>query len=725
MFSGIANVHKLIAKPRYGHVGTWARRAARALALPLFDILSVTVCAAILSFAFTSPAYAYVDPSVMTYTIQALAGVAVALSAVAGVAFRRTRKKIMKALNIDENAKKEADPAWARIESGEGGLFKSHEELTSADEEASSAAPRKKPAARADGRKLSWPRRFILALIVAFFCSMTLLVVAPFEIVAGAGGDLLFGIGDVGLIIFGAAVAAAVVLAAILSLFRGKAFSIALCVVFGLGLCCYVQAMFMNGGLPNADGRTVDWWGDHGTMMVVSLVVWIALVAFVAVFSVLRQQIARTAAVVLSAVLIVVQGVGIISLFFDENNNAAGSQGAIAVTEEGLFELSDKDNVVVFILDYFDTRTLDALVEQDPGLLSEFEGFTWYRDSAGVMIPTGFALPYLMTAQVPAEGQDVNDFLVTRWTESDFLEQLQESGYSVGIYTTTFGAEYLSRDQLQSEVYAYLDNAHPVETVHIDAVGALKSLVKTALYRDAPWIMKQRFRFYSDEVNQQALEFSDDDDPSDTKYIMDDAKYYRRLKNFGLSTTDDGAAGAFRIIHLEGDHFPFIVDENGDYVGEGNSSKEQQARGVLRMVDTYLQDMKELGIYDGATIIVTADHGDWVASLDLPDTVTSPIMLVKEPHAESTPVAVSAAPVSHADFFATVLEAMGQDASDYESTFSEHAEGEQRVRDFYYITHDESATIKSLLGYRIEGDVLDFENWLFTGSVWPCDMINR
>ena len=44
-----------------------------------YDFVAMTVVAAVLSCAYVQPAWAYVDPSVMTYTIQALAGVAVAI----------------------------------------------------------------------------------------------------------------------------------------------------------------------------------------------------------------------------------------------------------------------------------------------------------------------------------------------------------------------------------------------------------------------------------------------------------------------------------------------------------------------------------------------------------------------------------------------------------------------------------------------------------------------
>ena len=58
---------------------------------------------------FVSPILAYVDPSVMTYSIQAVAGAIIALGAVIGVTWRVMKKKTQKALNIDDNSKKEME----------------------------------------------------------------------------------------------------------------------------------------------------------------------------------------------------------------------------------------------------------------------------------------------------------------------------------------------------------------------------------------------------------------------------------------------------------------------------------------------------------------------------------------------------------------------------------------------------------------------------------------
>lgn len=55
------------------------------------------------------PVAAYLDPSVMTYAIQVIAGIVVAAGAVVGVYWRKAKKKVQDKLGIDENAKKEIE----------------------------------------------------------------------------------------------------------------------------------------------------------------------------------------------------------------------------------------------------------------------------------------------------------------------------------------------------------------------------------------------------------------------------------------------------------------------------------------------------------------------------------------------------------------------------------------------------------------------------------------
>ncbi len=51
----------------------------------------------------------YIDPSVMTYAIQAIAGIVIAIGAFVGIYFRKAKKKINNKLGIDENRNKEVE----------------------------------------------------------------------------------------------------------------------------------------------------------------------------------------------------------------------------------------------------------------------------------------------------------------------------------------------------------------------------------------------------------------------------------------------------------------------------------------------------------------------------------------------------------------------------------------------------------------------------------------
>ena len=72
----------------------------------LSKIVQVTFFAAAFAVLFSGTADAYIDPSVMNYAIQAVAG---GVIAAAGIYWRKAKKKIDKSLGIDENRNKEVE----------------------------------------------------------------------------------------------------------------------------------------------------------------------------------------------------------------------------------------------------------------------------------------------------------------------------------------------------------------------------------------------------------------------------------------------------------------------------------------------------------------------------------------------------------------------------------------------------------------------------------------
>ena len=72
-----------------------------------FIILVGVFSVAMLFFGINGQAY--IDPSVSTYLIQAIAAVVVAVGGALGIYFRKAKKKVQDKLGIDENAGKEVE----------------------------------------------------------------------------------------------------------------------------------------------------------------------------------------------------------------------------------------------------------------------------------------------------------------------------------------------------------------------------------------------------------------------------------------------------------------------------------------------------------------------------------------------------------------------------------------------------------------------------------------
>ena len=699
-----------------------------------YDAVAVLLCAFILSFAGTQVAFAYIDPSVMTYTIQAVAGVAVALSAVAGVAMRRGRKVLMRILDIDEDAKKEFEPDVHRV--GKTAVPKAVGEMVEPTAPTEPDKPDDKAKEPSKNRKApykpSWKQRLVYALIAAFFFVFTIYFVAPLEIVAGASNDLVYSMGDVWWTLLLPDLGIIAVITLVLTLLRGRAFSIGLAIVFAVGLCAYVQALFLNGGLPAANGDTIV-WSEYMGMQVISSIVWVVIIAGAIVFAILRSRRAQGVVAIVAVCLVIVQGVGLASLALTPaaSGQAEAADAKVVMTEDQLYTVNPNHNVIVFILDTYDTAYLKRIQKDfNPNILDGFLGFTNYENATSAMIPTRFAIPEMLTGEMPSYDESYDTWVAERYERSTFLEDMYDANYSIGLYTDSMRIASLPTDE-QRSITDKTVNIHSLPNSMMNYWGCVYSLFQMGQYRDVLWPFKWAFWYYTDQINRQIVLGDEATAPEETVYLIDDVRYYNRLCDFGLTLEDGDYDGAFRFIHLLGSHYPFNYDEEVNYIGEDESNVFKQSQGALHIVYEYIDQLKKLGVYENTTIIVTADHGYWTITLDPIEETSTPIMFVKpEQSAEedAKPMVTDEKPVSHLDLQATILDAMGLDYSEYStrdkwagySMFGYIDPNRKR----YYLTTDslEDLTAVKFREYLINGNALDWSNWSETGrSLEPVE----
>lgn len=668
-------------------------------------------------------AQAYVDPSVMTYTIQALAAVVVALSAVLGVAFRRSRKVLFHLLKIDENADKIVEGRVHKVDAkgAEAANAQMKEILAT---EAIRLKESKEGTLKPKGR-------IGVAFLISFFTVFTILVVAPLELVAKSARDLSFNLNDVAGPVIIAGLVITLILTVFLSLLRKRVFNVAVAFVGAIGVASYVQAVFMNGGMPLADGHEVI-WSNFTHKMIVSGAIWLVIIAAAVIFSLLKARQLRTGLLVTATALIIVQAVGVASLWgpsIAASLDAHADQRQVIATREGLYSVSSKKNVVVFVLDTTDTAFVQKLYDEHPETFAALTGFTWYRKSVGSMIPTRYGVPSLLFGTRPQPGENFNDF-VYDWAQSDqYLKDIQNAGYQTGLYTDQLNYSHY-RDTAQKYSINYHEPRGRGSDNQLDIFGALRILYKTALCRDMPWVFKPRFWYYTEDLNIRMRKSVnlDEVDLSAQPYTEDDRKYYEELQHYGLSIDNTGQNGSFRFIHLFGSHPPYTLDRNVEPTDDPSKQNvEEQTMGAFRIVAQYIAELKRLGVYENTSIIITADHGDWyLTSTDI-QKPSAPAIFYKPAgqtaEEASRTMQVSDAPVWHYDILAQTLKDMGVDQqtlSNYTTPLDESYEGENRPR-YYIETLSNGKRDIFVREFVINGDANDIKNWSLTGNEWPVE----
>ncbi|MCL2434086.1 MAG: sulfatase-like hydrolase/transferase, partial [Clostridia bacterium] len=163
-----------------------------------------------------------------------------------------------------------------------------------------------------------------------------------------------------------------------------------------------------------------------------------------------------------------------------------------------------------------------------------------------------------------------------------------------------------------------------------------------------------------------------------------------------------------------GSHAPFVLRADGTRVPGGEQTDVYtQTQGCFSIIYTYLEELRVMGLYDDATIIITGDHGksDDIRPLDNPKAVA---MFLKRAGETGTQLRTSEAPVSLENFMPTILDAAGLD---YEGTpYYDVPEDADILRKFYY-----RVTVRGQNGYieeyDIKGDARDWSNWYKKGQI--------
>ncbi len=546
-------------------------------------------------------------------------------------------------------------------------------------------------------------KKYFKKLLSAFIFSgvglFTLLFFAPIEVYLGNPTDFRFSL-DAAVVILGlTALVAAVIFSVLVSFLPVKVLKFVNLGVLGITLCFYLQFLLFNGQMIALDGNTLN--VSRGAKLG-NAFIW--LIIFSAVFGawlickkLKKEKVFITVTKYLAVALFVMQLTGFMSLYLTYDRSVHNTKN-LYFSEEGRLEVSEKNNVVYFTIDYCDGHIVKDALAEDPALFDGLDGFTYYPNMVYTHARTFPAITYMLSGEKYFNDIPYPTYIDNSLRDNEFMDRIDKQGTDIRWYTDPrYIGEY---------AMPYVDNYKTMDSNNITDIklfAFLGQTLKVSCFRGAPYAFKGMFAYMTETVNDESLVRTEDFAP-----INDDHEFYATIQNEKLSV-NSSYDSAFRFYHMFGSHPGADFNENMEY--QANVTLSQALRGDMKIIKEYIRQLKELGVYDNTTIIITADHGDYLGYFAKPQTC---LLLVKEAGADATvPIQTSQAPLSHADIFPTVLHALGAEYEDFGELISQIPEDSDRIR-YHYNMEAVDGCEGVLHEYAVQGDAWNLDNYVET-----------
>jgi len=564
--------------------------------------------------------------------------------------------------------------------------------------------------------------RLVPSILLSLAIPFTIFFFGPFEAICKNSEMLDFTFMDLFVPSFFISLAVAAALFLIVWNLSGRVFDIVYTILFGIGFMLYLQGNYLNLGLNAVEGDGVGVSSYGGTAMIINLIIWIAVIA-AALVSVLlirkKREIVRLAMIVAMVAVVGVQVMMFTLLSFTTDawtplnqrydNTSADTPSAAdeylpsILTNANLTELSSEGNVIWFVVDRFDQTYYDKMMKTDPTFFDNLDGFTLYDNHITKYARTFPSIAYMLTGKENDYSTGRIEYFENAYTNGTFLKELKDNGYKVNVYTEKYYAYH------DANVFnGVVDNLSSSDVYEVrDRMGLWGDMTRLTLFRYLPFFAKGWVGVINTSDFNGYIEYEANKPLFDSG--MKDVYDWMTAEDF---TTFEGNKN-FSFIHINGCHMPNSYYEDFSLVLDENDKWDSNLamRVSFKLVNYYIDQLKELGLYEDATIIITGDHASAISDTkDLSGSrVTS--LMVKKKGESGTPMAVNSAPVEQGQLLATIFQSEGiTPKNDYGTSIFEVQEGDD-VKRYYHFQKTVMNGDDVLVIYEVVGDAKDFKNW--------------
>ena len=532
-------------------------------------------------------------------------------------------------------------------------------------------------------KKIDYFKKFGCTFTPVFLLILEWIIFGPTEIYIANYTDFKVIYGEFGWLFIGCGIGSAVLLSFLISLLPRTLHRFCNIVIWSVAVMGYIQVMFLNNNLDLLGvHQTAGELNLHSAFM--NMVIWIIgflVVQFICfTFSKYLNQIM----VVSSAILIAMQVVAMVTILTTAPAEVYEyAEGDYYLSGEEQMTLSAKKNTVVFILDHFSNQYIEPMLKKYPDTLNFLQDFTYYNNADCTLFGTYPSLTHFFTGNEFDPSLSTNEWTKESWESEqaiDFYTKLEENNYVANLYTPDTNLLCGTNDtRLLKGKFSNLTTAS--QDITIDYSLLYKTMLKLSAYRILP-------NFFKEYAYVELDEYMDIAKPTNSAIAHYNSDFNEKFLAEGITLNE--SQNYYTIQHLMGPH---VLSTAADGTYKEEASLEETSSGCMAIVERYIDKMKELDIYNDATIVITADHGGW------PDSQV--IFYIKEANEQKEEMITTSAPISLADYMGTIAINTLENADGYGTSIYDYEDGDTCERTVWMRWMDKNyPVVQSYLGEK-------------------------
>lgn len=560
-----------------------------------------------------------------------------------------------------------------------------------------------------DNKQINKRERLDIGLlaIAAILFSLTFLICGPIQLYLSNITELWFSPNDlIGVCLLTGAIGS-VVLFVVGTILIKPIRKIYVCILIGVSIGLYIQGNFVQTDYGVLNGNEIAWEQYTSTAIWNTLLWIVCLIAPFAVLIILKNDYRKCFCYTASLLsLVQVLAICIMALTTDYSTREIGG---LYLSTKNLYNVSDKENVITFVLDMFDVEYFNEILKEEPSFLEPLDGFTFFNNTTCAYPTTKGSIPFMLTEKYYENEKTYSEYIIDAYHDTDFYDTLKKTGYKINLYTDEL---YVSNEALES----YVENSIADELKVSSKAKLELYMLRLTAFRYFPHIAKKYVWFYNGNFEDLKTVSGIDDEI----YASDNIPYYQELKKSKLQI--DNSSKYYTFIHLEGAHNPFNLNEDVTLIEDGTGSAIKKAKASLNIVFEYIKQLQQNNVYDNSLIIITADHGFYDGS------PTSPIFLIKTFN-ERGSLRISDVPISHANLHGTIMNELGLNTNNKYgiSVFDISSKNApvRRYLSYNWNSEWESEYLPDMKEYSISPNGNEKMNFMLTGNIYTPEGISH